>query len=167
MVMDKKQIAIIGAGVSGLTAWKHRLSKGFNPIVFESESQVGGVWTKTIRTTRLQLPKEMYQFSDFPWPPSVMDTFPTQQQTEKEKEIERTDERRLLIERTELKKEDRQRQRENRTSYARQKKPLVFKHFRCELFEKEKKVILVLSLAGDQNESKKLAGSKFMSCMTP
>ncbi|KAL8196516.1 hypothetical protein R6Q57_024811 [Mikania cordata] len=78
--MDKKQIAIIGAGVSGLTACKHCLSKGFNPIVFESESQVGGVWTKTIRTTRLQLPREMYQFSDFPWPPSVTDTFPTQQQ---------------------------------------------------------------------------------------
>ncbi|KAD3642191.1 hypothetical protein E3N88_31415 [Mikania micrantha] len=80
MVMDKKQIAIIGAGVSGLTACKHCLSKGFNPIVFEAESQVGGVWTKTIRTTRLQLPREMYQFSDFPWPPSVTDTFPTQQQ---------------------------------------------------------------------------------------
>ncbi|KAK9052123.1 hypothetical protein SSX86_028751 [Deinandra increscens subsp. villosa] len=78
--MDKKQIAIIGAGVAGLTACKHCLSKGFNPIVFELESEIGGVWTKTIRTTRLQIPKAMYQFSDFPWPPSVTDTFPTQQE---------------------------------------------------------------------------------------
>ncbi|KAI7728402.1 hypothetical protein M8C21_016225 [Ambrosia artemisiifolia] len=78
--MDKKQIAIIGAGVAGLTACKHCLSKGFNPIVFELESQVGGVWTKTIRTTRLQTPRYTYQFSDFPWQPSVTDNFPTQQQ---------------------------------------------------------------------------------------
>lgn len=78
--MNKKQIAIIGTGVAGLTACKHCLSKGFNPIVFELESQVGGVWTKTIRTTRLQAPKATYQFSDFPWPTSVTDTFPTQQQ---------------------------------------------------------------------------------------
>ncbi|KAI3812086.1 hypothetical protein L1987_16790 [Smallanthus sonchifolius] len=78
--MEKKQIAIIGAGVAGLAACKHCLSKGFNPIVFELESQIGGVWTKTIRTTRLQIPRAMYQFSDFPWPPSVTDDFPTQQQ---------------------------------------------------------------------------------------
>ncbi|XP_076949762.1 putative flavin-containing monooxygenase 1 [Bidens hawaiensis] len=78
--MGKKQIAIIGAGVAGLSACKHCLSKGFNPIVFELESQVGGVWTKTIRTTRLQTIKDTYQFSDFPWPPSVTGDFPTQQQ---------------------------------------------------------------------------------------
>ncbi|KAI3812124.1 hypothetical protein L1987_16830 [Smallanthus sonchifolius] len=78
--MEKKQIAIIGAGISGLLACKYCLSKGFDPIVFEFESDVGGVWIKTIKTTRLQLPKVMYQFSDFPWPPSITDVFPNQQQ---------------------------------------------------------------------------------------
>ncbi|KAI3714195.1 hypothetical protein L1987_72791 [Smallanthus sonchifolius] len=78
--MEKKQIAIIGAGISGLLACKYCLSKGFEPIVFEFESDVGGVWIKTIKTTRLQLPKVMYQFSDFPWPPSITDVFPNQQQ---------------------------------------------------------------------------------------
>ncbi|CAI9275761.1 unnamed protein product [Lactuca saligna] len=79
--MDKKQIAIVGAGISGLLACKYCLSKGFNPIVFESESDIGGVWAKTIKTTRLQSAKPLYQFSDFPWPSSVTDVFPTQQQT--------------------------------------------------------------------------------------
>ncbi|GJU68524.1 N-oxide-forming dimethylaniline monooxygenase [Tanacetum coccineum] len=78
--MDKKQVAIIGAGISGLVACKYCLSKGFQPVVFESESDIGGVWAKTIKTTTLQQPKTMYQFSDFPWPSTVTDVFPTQQQ---------------------------------------------------------------------------------------
>ncbi|TYI88262.1 hypothetical protein E1A91_D04G196100v1 [Gossypium mustelinum] len=62
--MDRK-VAIIGAGISGLLACKYTLSKGFHPIVFESQSTVGGVWTKTVETTKLQTPK-----------PSVSEDFP-------------------------------------------------------------------------------------------
>ncbi|KAK4340516.1 hypothetical protein RND71_041978 [Anisodus tanguticus] len=75
----ERRIAIIGAGISGLLACKYCLSKGFDPIVFESESSVGGVWTKTIGSTKLQTPKPFYQFSDFPWPDSVTQMFPGQQ----------------------------------------------------------------------------------------
>ncbi|CAI9275763.1 unnamed protein product [Lactuca saligna] len=78
--MEKKQVAVVGAGISGILACKYCLSKGFNPIVFELESDIGGVWMKTIKTTRLQTPKLVFQFSDFPWPPSVTDVFPTQQE---------------------------------------------------------------------------------------
>ncbi|KAJ0737434.1 putative flavin-containing monooxygenase [Helianthus annuus] len=78
--MEKKQIAIIGAGIGGLLACKYCLSKGFNPIVFDFGSEIGGVWARTIKTTRLQIPKAFYQFSDFPWPASVTDEFPTQQE---------------------------------------------------------------------------------------
>ncbi|KAK4340518.1 hypothetical protein RND71_041980 [Anisodus tanguticus] len=74
----ERRIAIIGAGISGLLACKYCLSKGFDPIVFESESSVGGVWTKTIESTKLQTPKPFYQFSDFPWPDSVTQMFPGQ-----------------------------------------------------------------------------------------
>lgn len=48
--------------------------------MFESRSDIGGVWTKTVETTKLQTAKVLYQFSDFPWPPSVTEDFPTQHQ---------------------------------------------------------------------------------------
>ncbi|XP_051134329.1 probable flavin-containing monooxygenase 1 isoform X2 [Andrographis paniculata] len=75
-----RRIGVIGAGISGLLTCKYLLQKGFAPIVFESEGDIGGVWRKTIQTTKLQTPKSLYQFSDFPWPPSVADPFPTQKQ---------------------------------------------------------------------------------------
>ncbi|KAK1437837.1 hypothetical protein QVD17_03637 [Tagetes erecta] len=78
--MDKKQVAIVGARVSGLLTCKYCIAKGFNPIVFDLEPDIDGVWLKTMKTTRLQAPKALYQFSDFPWPDSVFDHFPTQQQ---------------------------------------------------------------------------------------
>lgn len=76
----ERKVGIVGAGISGLLACKYALSRGYLPLVFESQSTIGGVWTKTLETTKLQTPKPLYQFTDFPWPSSVETVFPGQSQ---------------------------------------------------------------------------------------
>ncbi|KAL3655176.1 hypothetical protein CASFOL_000962 [Castilleja foliolosa] len=73
---ENYQVAIIGAGLSGILACKHTIESGFNPIIFEARNNLGGVWSSTIDSTKLQTPKDYFQFSDFSWPENVSETFP-------------------------------------------------------------------------------------------
>ncbi|KAK1632893.1 hypothetical protein QYE76_007208 [Lolium multiflorum] len=74
-----KRVAVVGAGTSGLAACKHLLARGFQPVVFEAGESVGGLWTRTLASTRLQSPAVAYRYSDFPWPDSA-DVFPRHDQ---------------------------------------------------------------------------------------
>ena len=44
MVQEKKTIGIIGAGAAGICAARRCTEAGYNVIVFEQTSQVGGTW---------------------------------------------------------------------------------------------------------------------------
>ncbi|KAF5314579.1 hypothetical protein D9611_007058 [Ephemerocybe angulata] len=87
-----KTIAIIGAGPAGLAALKsvletqHYKDGLWNPIVFESRSEVGGVWlpatpdprspdkppaTPLYDSLTTNLPHPLMSYADFPFPPST------------------------------------------------------------------------------------------------
>ena len=72
------KIAIIGAGACGLTAIKCCRDEGLEPVCFEQENNIGGLWyftgedrpnvSSVYRTTVINTSKEMMYFSDFPIP---------------------------------------------------------------------------------------------------
>ncbi|XP_053169498.1 flavin-containing monooxygenase 1 [Hemicordylus capensis] len=73
-----KKVAIVGAGVTGLTSIKCCLDEGLEPTCFERSNDIGGVWryTEYVEEGRASLYKslvsntckEMSAFSDFPYP---------------------------------------------------------------------------------------------------
>ncbi|KAI4380488.1 hypothetical protein MLD38_006673 [Melastoma candidum] len=72
----ERRVVIVGAGISGLLACKCAVEKGFDPLVFEAGSRVGGIWVSTPESTRLQNVKAGYRFSDLDWPDSVREERP-------------------------------------------------------------------------------------------
>ena len=70
------KVAIIGAGSSGLTCIKSCNDEGLEPVCFEEEDKIGGLWRFTeeerhssvYRSTVINTSKEMMCFSDFPIP---------------------------------------------------------------------------------------------------
>eukprot|EP00058_Branchiostoma_floridae_P021859 XP_002607349.1 hypothetical protein BRAFLDRAFT_69756 [Branchiostoma floridae] len=77
--MSRKRVAIIGAGVCGLTSLKACLEEGLDPVCFERHDDIGGVWyyTDDVRPEQgssvynsliTNVSKESSCFSDFPYP---------------------------------------------------------------------------------------------------
>ncbi len=78
--MKGDRVAIIGAGVSGLTTAKACLESGLVPIVFEKQINLGGIWSpdtgKTWDSMHTNLSHFSCRFSDFPWPDET-EAFPS------------------------------------------------------------------------------------------
>ena len=78
----RKRVAIIGAGSSGLAAIKCCLDEGMDPICFEQDDDIGGLWRYsetplkdkggTYKSCVINSSKSMMSYSDFPIP----DDFP-------------------------------------------------------------------------------------------
>eukprot|EP00897_Mesotaenium_endlicherianum_P001519 jgi/Mesen1/1395/ME000013S00885 len=62
------EVAIIGAGVSGLAVCKTLTEAGVPVVVYEARGSIGGIWSNTYASTTLQTPRSSYCFSDWPWP---------------------------------------------------------------------------------------------------
>ncbi|XP_007480830.2 LOW QUALITY PROTEIN: dimethylaniline monooxygenase [N-oxide-forming] 4 [Monodelphis domestica] len=72
-----KRVAIIGAGVSGLTSIKCCLEEGLEPTCFERSDDIGGLWkfaensrhgmTQVYKSVVTNVCKEMTCYSDFPF----------------------------------------------------------------------------------------------------
>lgn len=79
----ERRVAVIGAGMSGLTTAKALLEEGLEPVVFERSAQIGGVWNyheeladgggPAYRSLRTNTSKLSMGFSDFPFPEAVPD----------------------------------------------------------------------------------------------
>ena len=69
MAPHRKRVAVIGGGISGLAAARSSRAHGHEVVVFErSADGIGGVWQKTYPDVKTQSPKELYAFSDEPFP---------------------------------------------------------------------------------------------------
>lgn len=59
----RPRIGIVGAGVSGIAAAAHISELGYDCCIFEAggEESLGGIWTKTNKTSGLQISSHFYQ----------------------------------------------------------------------------------------------------------
>ncbi len=66
------RIAVVGAGVAGLSTAKVLTGLGHEVVVYEQAPDVGGVWSETRRYPGVttQSPRDTYALSDFPMPKS-------------------------------------------------------------------------------------------------
>ncbi|MFQ6546555.1 flavin-containing monooxygenase [Aestuariibius sp. 2305UL40-4] len=69
-MVNRKKVAVIGGGVSGLAAAKAFAEKGHDVTAFERSHDLGGVWepSRSYPDVQTQSPKDLYSFTDHPMP---------------------------------------------------------------------------------------------------
>ncbi|KAI5926176.1 monooxygenase [Camillea tinctor] len=62
--LGRPKIAIIGAGITGVTSAAHCIGHGFDVVIFEAgdEKNLGGIWSKVNNTSGLQIHSMMFRF---------------------------------------------------------------------------------------------------------
>jgi cation diffusion facilitator CzcD-associated flavoprotein CzcO len=72
-----KSVGVIGGGVAGLSAARALRARGLAVTVLEAAPSVGGVWRANYKGFGLQVPKQLYEFPDFPFAAVPAGEFPT------------------------------------------------------------------------------------------
>lgn len=67
-LVDTSRIAVIGAGVAGLSAARQLIGEGFDCALFEPNNVLGGVWSDGYLNFGVQVQRELYEFPDWPLP---------------------------------------------------------------------------------------------------
>ncbi|ROW05378.1 hypothetical protein VSDG_00503 [Cytospora chrysosperma] len=62
--LNRPKVAIIGAGITGVSAAAHCVGHGFDVVIFEAggEDNLGGIWSRVNNTSSLQIHSMMYRF---------------------------------------------------------------------------------------------------------
>ncbi|KAH9895874.1 FAD/NAD-P-binding domain-containing protein [Cubamyces lactineus] len=58
----KGRIAVIGAGLTGVSSAAHAIAHGFDVVIYEQGDTVGGIWAHVNKTSGLQLNSLLYRF---------------------------------------------------------------------------------------------------------
>lgn len=82
MYSHVKRVAIIGGGVAGLNTARALTARGIQCTIFEASSDVGGVWRSNYSGYGLQVPRNLYEFLDFPMTAVSPWTYPTGEQVQ-------------------------------------------------------------------------------------
>ncbi|KDE08675.1 hypothetical protein MVLG_01133 [Microbotryum lychnidis-dioicae p1A1 Lamole] len=56
------RVAIIGAGLSGISSAAHLVAHGFDVVIYEADDKIGGIWANVNSTSSLQLNSLLYRF---------------------------------------------------------------------------------------------------------
>ena len=75
----QKTVAIIGAGAAGICSAKHMLEAGYDVVVYEIGSHIGGMWvynndnnlSSAYKTLHINTARDLTAFKDFPFDPNV------------------------------------------------------------------------------------------------
>lgn len=62
-----KTVGIVGAGVAGLQMARACLAHGLKVVVFDRAPKVGGLWQANYHSYGVQVPKQFYEFPDYPF----------------------------------------------------------------------------------------------------
>jgi dimethylaniline monooxygenase (N-oxide forming) len=76
------RVAVVGAGVAGLQTLRALKARGLDVTAFEGASTVGGVWKGNYANFSVQVPRQLYEFQDYPMTSVAWGDFATGEQVQ-------------------------------------------------------------------------------------